>query len=223
MLSKRLKSISDLIDNHDNVADIGADHGKLIIYLGEKYPNNHFLGVENKLGPFNILKANIEHSNIKNIDYHLSDGISFLTNDINTLILAGMGGLNIISILKKDSNNLKNIKKIIVCANCDNFELLKFLYSYSYSLEKSILIEDGGKYYYIFSLKYNDALKEFKLKDYVNLIIGLANKTKICNNIKNKIKEFELEMFYKKDKTFYEYTFNYCINYLIKEELNENK
>lgn len=223
MLSKRLLTIAELISEHDNVADIGADHGKLILYLANKYRNNYFLGIENKLGPFNILKNNLNSSKINNINYKLSDGISYLSENINTLVFAGMGGLNIVSILKKDTYNLKNIDKIVICANNDNFELLKFLHSISYRIIDKKLIIDAKKIYYIFSLKYSSEIIHFSYSHYVNIIFNLANSNKIWDNMDNIFKESNLEEKAKTNFLYYEYSLNYSINYLLEEKLNENK
>ena len=55
VLSKRLNILKNFVSKDLDCADIGADHGLLIISLGNQYFKNKYLGIENKIGPFNNL------------------------------------------------------------------------------------------------------------------------------------------------------------------------
>lgn len=102
------------------VCDVGADHGKLIISLVEEGIASFGYAIENKKGPFDNLKKNVSLSPFSNkITCLFSDGIKDLPSDVSTLILAGMGGSTIVSILKKDILKLINVKTIIVDAHSE--------------------------------------------------------------------------------------------------------
>ena len=98
-LSKRLNKIYDFVDAGSIVFDIGADHGKLIIELVKTHKISHGYANENKKGPYNILSLACQ--NYPNIAVLFSDGIDNLPIDVNTLVLAGMGGHLIVNILTK--------------------------------------------------------------------------------------------------------------------------
>ena len=104
-LSKRLATIQEMCPK-GVVADIGADHGKLIISLVKNNIASHGFAVENKKGPYERLVAAIEESGFKDkITPIFGDGIEKIPDSVDTLVLAGMGGLNIVSILSKHRNS----------------------------------------------------------------------------------------------------------------------
>ena len=89
---ERLKSILQFINEDDIVADIGCDHGYLL-ELAIKYKNiKKCYAVDNKIGPLNSAKKNLEKYD--NVSFVLSDGLIELdSDDINCVVIAGMGGM----------------------------------------------------------------------------------------------------------------------------------
>ena len=143
----RIKAIGDLIESHDKVADIGADHGLLELYLVGKYENIHITAIENKVGPFEILKRNLEGLN--NIKLSLSDGLDEVSKDIDTLVLAGMGGINIINIISRNEDKLTNIKKIVIDPHRDVSLARKYIVNLSYRIASEEIVYEKGKYYVV--------------------------------------------------------------------------
>lgn len=148
-LSKRLKIIHDMVP-HSAVADIGADHGKLIISLVEDGIASYGFAVENKKGPYEHLLKAIKESNLEDyITASFSDGIEAIPEEITTLILAGMGGTNIIDILKKDQLKLKNIKTIIVDAHSCIPKLRAEISKLGFIISDEKIIKEDNIYYEI--------------------------------------------------------------------------
>ena len=110
LVSTRLKTVASFINESDCLADIGADHGILEIYLLAKYSNIKITAIENKKGPYKILDYNLR--SFKNIRLSLSDGLESVDKSIDTVVLAGMGGTNIIKILKRYPEKIRQLKKI---------------------------------------------------------------------------------------------------------------
>ena len=116
-LSKRLKIIHDMVPK-SVVADIGSDHGKLMIALVQSGIIQKGFAVENKEGPFERLRSNL-------IKYHVddkvtplfSDGIKDITRDVNTIVIAGMGGQTIVKILKAHPEKMIRVQTIIIDAH----------------------------------------------------------------------------------------------------------
>ena len=116
-LSKRLKIIHDMFPK-SVVADIGSDHGKLMIALVQSGIVQKGFAVENKEGPFERLRSNL-------IRYHVddkvtplfSDGIKDITRDVNTIVIAGMGGQTIVNILKAHPEKMVRVQTIIIDAH----------------------------------------------------------------------------------------------------------
>lgn len=115
-LSKRLQAIFDLVEDGTSLADIGSDHGKLVIELAKAKKSHKLFCNDNKIGPYNILKSNVLACN-NEIEVSLSDGLEKVPTDIDTIVIAGMGGELIVEILKKDSQVLNHIETLILAPN----------------------------------------------------------------------------------------------------------
>ena len=148
-LSKRLQAIYDMVPS-GVAADVGSDHGKLIISLFEGGVISKGYAIENKKGPYTRLVKAIEDSGCRDhIIPMFSDGISELPKDVDIVILAGMGGINIIDILKAHLGKLKNVRTIIVDAHNAIPEMRKAVCKMGYIIADEDIVQDGGKYYEI--------------------------------------------------------------------------
>ena len=116
-LSKRLKIIHDMVPN-SVVADIGSDHGKLMIALVQSGKVKKGFAVENKEGPFERLRSNLIRYHVNDVITPLfSDGIKDITRDVGTIVIAGMGGQTIVNILKAHPEKLVSVQTIIIDAH----------------------------------------------------------------------------------------------------------
>ena len=147
-ISDRLKTIASFVKEHANVADVGADHGLLEIYLLENQIVDSILAIENKSGPFNILKNNLEDYDVK---LSLSDGISNIDDKVDTLVIAGMGGILITNILKAHQDKLTNVKQIVVDAHRDYELVRREITALGYYIEKEKIVYENDTYYFVIS------------------------------------------------------------------------
>ena len=116
-LSKRLQAIHDMLPK-GVTADIGSDHGKLMIALFKSGKISKGYAIENKKGPYQrLVKALEEEQLIDDIVPLFSDGIEDLPPEVKNIVLAGMGGDLIVKILKKHPEKLKLVSTIIVDAH----------------------------------------------------------------------------------------------------------
>ena len=148
-LSLRLKTIFDMVPS-SVVADIGADHGKLIISLFEQGVITHGYAVENKIGPYERLKKALEdHCCDTFIIPMFSNGISELPEDVSTVIIAGMGGNLIIDILKAHEERLGNVKTIIIDAHSCVPKIRKEICDMGFIIADEKIIKEDGIFYEI--------------------------------------------------------------------------
>ncbi len=148
-LSKRLQAIYDMVPS-GIAADVGSDHGKLIISLFENGVISKGYAIENKKGPYSRLCKAIEESDANGgVIPMLSDGISELPSDVDTVIIAGMGGFNIIEILKAHLSKLKNVRTIIVSAHNAVPEMRMKICKMGYVIADEDIVNEAGKYYEI--------------------------------------------------------------------------
>lgn len=108
--------------------------------------------VENKKGPFENLKKNVEESNYE-ITCLFSDGIESLPKDVDTCCILGMGGNTIFEILSKDLKKLDQLSTIIIEPQSNASLPISFLLSHGF-------INDNGKY--VFEKRYYPLLRFVK-------------------------------------------------------------
>ena len=156
-LSKRLQAIYDMVPS-GVVADVGSDHGKLIISLFENGVITKGYAIENKKGPYARLVKAIEDANATGITPMLSDGISELPTDVDVVVIAGMGGFNVIDILKKNPRKLKNVSTLIVDAHNAIPELRKQVCKMGYVIADEDIVYESGVYYEIIKFIAGEAI-----------------------------------------------------------------
>ncbi len=218
-LSKRLKAIAEFIDEKDKIIDIGCDHALLDIYLKDTYKDMKIIASDVHEGALKMAKKNIEKYNFDGkIDLRLGDGLSVVNNnEINTIIISGIGYYNIVKILN-EKDKLENVEKIIIQSNTDIVKMRKFVIKLGYKIEDEVLVEDKdiiytvikfvkGKEKYDYKQIYfgpkilenkNELFKEYyskKLLKYQNLLLQLPN-SDIVNKLHHKrlIKIIEEEL-----------------------------
>ncbi len=149
-LSQRLLTIASFIKEGAVVADIGADHGLLSMYLVENKIAKKVFAVENKPGPFSILENNTKK--YPEITISFSDGISEIPDDVDTVVIAGMGGILISNILLKNKDKLDHVKFIVIDAHRDLDVVRKTLQDLGYEFEKEALVL-GAVFYNVISVR----------------------------------------------------------------------
>ena len=105
-VSKRIKEICKYIDLNSKVADIGCDHGYLILEALSSKKILYAQLIDNKIKPLEKAKSNLKNIDL-NVDYTLSNGLDELNPKVDTIVLAGMGGLLIKDIIKKNFHRIE--------------------------------------------------------------------------------------------------------------------
>ena len=148
-LSTRLQTIHDMLPK-GVIADIGSDHGKLMIALFKSGKLIKGYAIENKKGPYQrLVKALEEAELIDKIIPLFSDGIEDLPPEVKHIVLAGMGGDLIIDILKKHPEKLKLISTIVVDAHGAVAKVREEISQMGYAIAEEKMIKEDDKYYEI--------------------------------------------------------------------------
>ena len=180
-ISKRLKEISNFIDENDKIIDIGCDHALLDIYLKEKYENISIIASDIHEGALKMARKNLEkHEMEDKIDLRLGDGLTVANpNEYNCIIISGMGYYNIVKILS-DQSKLENANKIIIQSNTDVVKLRKYIIKLGYKITREKLVEDNDIIYTI--IQFQKGIEKY---DYRQIYFGprlLENKDEIFND-----------------------------------------
>ena len=165
-LSNRLEAISSLIPNNSKVIDIGCDHGLLDIYLYQKKISNKIIASDINENALNNAKENIKKNKLDNIiETRLGNGLDTLkdSDNIDTIIISGMGAHTAVGIIKNNTEKLKNIKTIVIQSNTKIEFLRKEITKLNYIIKDELLIEDNKKIYTI--IKFEKGKKKYNKKE----------------------------------------------------------
>jgi len=136
MLPKRLQLVLSYVPSPAVVYDVGADEGLLSIAL-EKLGHKVYAG-ENKKGPYSRLVEHLKAEKSSVVPL-FSDGVDVLPEDVDTLVLAGMGGRTIAGILLRHPLKMKQIRTVVVEPQSETGEVVKALEALGFKNE-------GGQY-----------------------------------------------------------------------------
>ena len=195
-LSKRLQVVADYIEDNSKIIDIGCDHGLLSIYLANKYDNVKIIASDVNKNALGFAINNIEKSKLNDrIETRLGNGLDVVSADeIDTVIIAGMGSNTIVGILKYSRDKLVNVNNIIVQSNTDLYFLRKNITSIGYYIEEELLVEDKGIIYTV--IKFKKGKKRYSYKELYLGPILLNKKGKLFRE-KCKKEYISLEMIIK--------------------------
>lgn len=154
-LSKRLQKIADLVPKNSNVCDIGTDHGYIPVYLTKKGISKKVIGTDISKGSLDKIIDLIEREKLGDlIEVRLGDGLNILNlNEVDTLIIAGMGGILISQILEDGKNIVEDIENYILQPMIGAKELRKYLLKNHFKITHEDLVFEEGKYYEIIFAK----------------------------------------------------------------------
>ena len=157
-LSKRLQAIAGLIQS-DSITDVGTDHAYLPIYLVESGKINFAVAADIRKGPLSRAEENIrEHHLQGSIETCLSDGLSrIIPGKTKGLVIAGMGGLLICSILNRDPGMADAFPEWVLAPQSDVREVRKRILQFGRRISAECFVEDGGKFYPVIRAEKGDS------------------------------------------------------------------
>ena len=193
-LSKRLETISSLVPINSNIIDIGCDHALLDIYLYQNKISNNIIASDINSNALNNAKNNIKKNNLDSIiETRLGNGLETLNDNdnVDTIIISGMGAHTAVCILKNNKNKLKKINTIIIQSNTKLELLRREVSKLNYMINNEIMVEDNKKTYTI--IKFIKGKKKYTKKelDKLNIYMKLLPKNHIIDRYKIK-KEIRL-------------------------------
>ncbi|MBR1385505.1 MAG: SAM-dependent methyltransferase [Bacilli bacterium] len=165
-ISNRLTTIANLVlkEKTNGVIDVGCDHALLDIYLLQNNNNIKIIASDiNKL-PLESAKKNIEkYSFLNKIVLKEKDGLLGIENDIDTVVISGMGEETITKILKRDKSYLKNVNRLIISSNTNNYKVRRDIIELGYLIKDEKVVFEEGKYYVI--IEFTKGFKKYTNKE----------------------------------------------------------
>ena len=155
----RMKVIASKISPYKKIADVGCDHGYLIIEALKLNSDIKAIAIDNKKMPLESCKSNmIKYGYIDNVRFSLSSGIVDIDDDTECVVIAGMGGILITEIL---SANLRNVKRFILAPNKDEINVRKHMLTLGFDIIDEKIVYEKDKYYQIIVFDKVDKVKSY--------------------------------------------------------------
>lgn len=163
MIGLRLSEIISLCGKAKRVADIGCDHGKV---LGELAKNGAEFLIATDISQPSVQKAEklLKSLKFNNFSVRVGNGCETLTDkdNLDLIIIAGMGGLEIIEILK---NAKIKLNKLVLQPQNNVVKLRKFLADNYFYVEVDKVVEDKSKFYNILKVEKTDKSQSLSLRE----------------------------------------------------------
>ncbi len=162
VLTKRISAIASLVQKGSRVADIGADHGRLSIYLRQHGIAKSVIATDLRQKPLQNAVKNITAAGVGGIDTRLCDGFDKICPDeIDTAVIAGMGGEVIAGIIDRASFVAQNKIKLVLQPMSSAEALREYLLSNGFFIDTELTVEEEGKVYTVISAVF-DGIKRKK-------------------------------------------------------------
>ena len=149
MLSKRLEQVASMVTKGNIIADIGTDHGYVPIYLVEKGICPKAYAMDINQGPIESAIKNIENYGLsEKIQAIKSNGLEKLEPEkADTIIIAGMGGETILSILKAAPWTADGRHTLLLQPQTHEELVRQYLAENGFTITREALVRDRGTLY----------------------------------------------------------------------------
>lgn len=150
-LSGRLAALAAFVSRGARLADIGTDHAYLPIELVQKNIAISAVAGDVHSGPYQAAKDNIESLGLNNkISVRFGDGLSVLSpGEVDTVVIAGMGGSTIIEILNSNPEITSSLSRLILQPMVATGAVRRWLSTNKWRIIDEALVQDDGRLYEI--------------------------------------------------------------------------
>jgi tRNA (adenine22-N1)-methyltransferase len=147
-LSDRLIAISSMVDNGAIIYDVGTDHAFIPIYLAKNQRIIKGYASDLRSGPCKIAQKNVELFALQDkITVIQSDGLKSLKDDVTTIIIAGMGGGLITTIIEESYDKISEKQVLILQPNTNVKDVRMYLASHGFTIiDEEVIFEDDHFY-----------------------------------------------------------------------------
>lgn len=153
-LSDRLSCVGSFVPDQARLADIGSDHAYLPVALMLQNKISYAVAGEVVEGPYTSAHKQVQKNHLEDkITVRLADGLAAITpeDQIDTVVIAGMGGPLIRSILADGlaNHHLSGVNRLILQPNVGEWPLRIWLQENGYQIIDETLLSENEKQYEI--------------------------------------------------------------------------
>ena len=155
-LRPRLRQIADMIPNGARIVDVGTDHGYVPTWLLQQ-------GIISTAIATDIHDEPLQHAWMtavscclaEQISFRLCDGLDDVDPDeVDTVIIAGMGGETIIDILSRAEDFFTDRHRLLLQPMSKQAELRLYLAKVGWHFDEERLVRDRGELYTLMSMRF---------------------------------------------------------------------
>ena len=162
----RIQKIAEYV-SYKIVAEIGADHGYITKYLFKNNKINYAYLTDISSSSLQKAINNFSKKNKDNVSFLVGDGLEVFTNILSKLpkevIIAGMGGKEIIKILSKNTT----FNNFVLQPQKNVLELRQFLINNNYKILKDEVVKSGKIYYFVLKVKKTNKKQNLTKKQFL--------------------------------------------------------
>ena len=166
-LDNRLQAVMNMVRKGSRAADVGTDHGRLALQLvlSGKCPLVYATDI-NEAPLAKAQKLAVRFGIEDKMMCKLTNGLQgILANEIDDVIVAGMGAETIIEIME-DAKWLKEESKRLILVPAGKQEVLRsYLFRQGFYIKEELAVEAKGRVYAVMCVVYNGNIKEARVKD----------------------------------------------------------
>lgn len=147
-LSPRLQAVADCVPPGARVIDVGTDHGMIPVWLAQNGAASRISASDVRPGPLESAASLLRRTGLsERVELRLTDGLQgWGPEDGDTVILAGMGGETMVSILEA-APWVKEGVLLILEPQTKQADLRRFLQDSGYAVLSECLVRDAGRIY----------------------------------------------------------------------------
>lgn len=166
-LTPRLQAIADKVPPGSRVADIGTDHAYIPVYLLVNRLSPNVIATDSRQGPLATAGDNLNLFSLSQVSQlRLGAGLSVLKEEdrVETVIIAGMGGETICSILAADISLLKSGLLLVLQPMTNGAAVRKWLVDNRFEIIDEDIASEDDDYYEIIVAKWSGTVQVIEEK-----------------------------------------------------------
>ena len=150
-LGQRLQAIADMVPAGSVIADIGTDHAYLPIYLIKQKIAARAIAGDVHHGPYLSAQGAVAAHNLEQaISVRQGNGLAVIQpGEADVVVIAGMGGANIIDILSARPEVTAAFKRLILQPMIAASLVRSWLHAHDWQIINEQLVQEDGKLYQI--------------------------------------------------------------------------
>lgn len=148
-LKDRLLSVARMVPPSKCVADVGADHGRLPVWLVKNDIVERAIVTDISAASLKKAEALIKEYGLEDkIETRVGDGLSVIhPGEVDTVVMAGMGGLLIRDILSRAPQVAASVETFVLQPMKGQSLLRRWLVDNGYMMVDESLARENGKFY----------------------------------------------------------------------------